>query len=243
MRNFPIGLIVLVIVTILIYFGIAHRILDRMRLSDKGALAVIGAIIIGSFFDIPFGQRVTINLGGIIAVGLAIYVWIKAGTVKEKIRSFLAAVFTALVLVLGARFLGAEPETMMLDPIYFYPLVAGIIGYLAGRSRRGAFFAAVMGVFALDVGQYFYLISNDLRGVVHVGGAGAFDSLILAGIFAVVIAEFVGETRERLQGGPATEGRPEELVKNLRTPEAEPARKPMHDYDDDSRDNDGGGDK
>ena len=40
----------------------------------------------------------------------------------------------------------------------------------------------------------------------HIGGAGAFDSLILAGILAVLLAELVGETRERLQGGPKSEG-------------------------------------
>lgn len=225
MRNFPFGLITLVVISILIYFGVAHRALDRLRLSDRGALAVIAAIIVGSFFDIPLTSRVTINLGGVVAVGLAIYVWLAAGTAFEKMRSAIAAVITGLALFLAGRYLGAEPERIFIDPIYIYPLVAGIVGYLAGRSRRGAFFAAVMGVFALDLGQLYYLTSTGARGIVHVGGAGAFDSLILAGILAVLLAELIGETRERLQGGPQTEGRPEELVKNLHEPE--PARKPV----------------
>lgn len=225
MRNFPFGLITLVVISILIYFGIAHRVLDRLRLSDRGALAVIAAIIVGSFFDLPLTTRVTINLGGVVAIGLAIYVWLAAGTAFEKMRSAIAAVITGLTLFLAGRYLGAEPERIFIDTIYIYPLVAGIVGYLAGRSRRGAFFAAVMGVFALDLGQLYYLLSTGIRGVVHVGGAGAFDSLILAGILAVLLAELIGETRERIQGGPQTEGRPEELVENLREPE--PARKPV----------------
>lgn len=225
MTNFPIGLIILVAVSILIYFGAAHRVLDRMRLSDKAALAVIAAIIIGSFFDIPVTSRITVNLGGIIAVILAVYVWIGAGTAYEKIRSLVAAVVTALALFLAARFLGAEPEQIFIDPIYIYPIVAGIVGYLAGRSRRGAFFAAVMGVLALDIGQYVYLVTNNIRGKVVIGGAGAFDSLILAGILAVLLAEIVGETLERIQGGPDTDDRAEELIQNLREPE--PARKPL----------------
>lgn len=225
MTNFPIGLIVLVAVSILIYFGAAHRVLDRMRLNDKAALAVIAAIIVGSFFDIPLTARVTINLGGIIAVILAIYILAKAGTAYEKIRAIIAAAVTALVLFLAARFLGAEPEQIFIDPIYIYPLVAGIVGYLAGRSRRGAFFAAVIGVLSLDIGQYIYLVTNNIRGTVAIGGAGAFDSLILAGILAVLLAEVVGETLERIQGGPDTDDRPEELIKNLREPE--PAHKPL----------------
>jgi hypothetical protein len=59
-----------------------------------------------------------------------------------------------MVLFLAARFLGAEPENIFIDPIYIYPLVAGVVGYLAGRSRRGAFFAAVFGVLSVDVAQF-----------------------------------------------------------------------------------------
>lgn len=225
MANFPAGLIALIVVSILIYFGVAHRVLDRMRLSDKAALGVIVAIIVGSFIDIPLGPRVTLNVGGSIAVIMAIYVLIGAGTTFEKVRAVIAAGVTALALFLVGRYLGAEPETIFIDPIYIYPIVAGIVGYLAGRSRRGAFFAAVIGVFALDVGQFFYLGRTGIAGTVHVGGAGAFDSLILAGILAVVLAEIIGESLERIQGGPRTEGRPEELIKNLREPE--PAHKPF----------------
>lgn len=227
MTNFPFGLIALVVVSILIYFGVAHRVLDRLRLSDKAALAVIAAIIVGSFIDIPITSRITINLGGIIAVGLAVYILIGAGTALEKIRAIIAAAVTALVLFLAGRFLGAQPEQIFIDPIYIYPLTAGIVGYLAGRSRRGAFFAAVFGVLALDVGQYIYLVTNNVRGTVAIGGAGAFDSLILAGLLAVFLAELIGETLERIQGGPETEGRPEELIRNLQEPE--PAHKPLDD--------------
>ena len=240
MLNFPIGLISLVIVSILIYFGVAHRVLDKLRMNDKAALAVIAAIIIGSFIDIPLGGRATLNLGGSIAVVLAIYVWLGAGTSWEKIRSLIAAIVTGLALYLAARYLGAEPENIFIDAIYIYPLIAGIVGYLAGRSRRGAFFAAVMGVLSLDVAQYIYLMRTGLRGTVHIGGAGAFDSLILAGILAVLLAELIGESLERIQGGPQTEGRPRELIENLREPE--PARKPLgkdeHQTDRERGDND-----
>ncbi len=156
---------------------------------------------------------------------MAIYVLLGAGTGFEKLRAIIAAVVTGLALFIAGRYLGADPEQIFIDPIYIYPLVAGVVGYLAGRSRRGAFFAAVMGVLSLDIAQYIYLMRTGLRGTVHVGGAGAFDSLILAGILAVLLAEIIGESLERMQGGPATEGRSPELIQNLREPE--PAHKPM----------------
>ncbi len=226
---FPLGTITLVVVSILIYFGVAHRVLDRLRLSDKAALGVIVAIIVGSFIDVPISSRITINLGGIIPVILAIYLLARAGTGVEWLRAILAGAVTAVTLFLAGRVLGAEPENMFIDPLYVYPLVAGVVGYLAGRSRRGAFFAAVTGVLALDIGQYFWLTRVGGPGTVHIGGAGAFDALVLAGILALLLAEVIGETLERIQGGPQEEGRPEELVAHLREPEPEiePARKPL----------------
>lgn len=231
MSRYPIGMLALLVISILIYFGIGHRVLDRLRLSDKGALAVIAAIIVGSFVDIPISARLTINLGGVIPIILAFYVLAGAGTRFEWIRAIAAAAVTAVVLYLAGRVMGADPEDMFIDPLYIYPIVAGIVGYIAGRSRRGAFFAAVMGVFALDVGHYIWLARTGNPGIVHLGGAGAFDALVLSGILAVLLAEGVGETLERLQGGPRIEGRPEELVRNLQEPE--PARKPVAERNED----------
>lgn len=229
--QYPLGLLTLLAVSILIYFGVGHRVLDRLRLSDKAALGVIAAIIVGSFIDIPVTSRLTINLGGVIPIILAIYVLVGAGKAYEWIRAIVAAGVTAAALFLVSRVLGAEPEQIFIDPIYIYPLVAGIAGYIAGRSRRGAFFAAVMGVFSLDIGHFIWLIRTGNPGVVNLGGGGAFDALVLSGILAVLLAEAVGEILERVQGGPAVEGRPDELVKNLREPQPEAARKPIPEND------------
>jgi uncharacterized membrane protein len=77
-----------VVISILIYFGVAHRVLDRQRLSDKGALAVIALIIVGSFFDIPLSTRVTINQGGYCGCWPAsICLAGSSGTVRGKDRS------------------------------------------------------------------------------------------------------------------------------------------------------------
>ncbi|MDO4540092.1 MAG: DUF1614 domain-containing protein [Syntrophomonadaceae bacterium] len=221
--SFPAGLVALLAVSILVYFGAAQRVLDRLRLSDKAALVIIGAVIVGSFIDIPLGQRVVINVGGTIFIGLAVWLIVTAGTGFERWRAILASLVTAAVLYLLTRLLGANPEEIVLDPLYIYPLVAAASGYLAGRSRRSAFIAAVLGVFSLDIGRYVFLLRTGTAATVRVGGAGFFDALVLAGILAVVIAEVVGEILERVQGGPRTEGRAPELIKHLQKPQPEPS--------------------
>lgn len=87
-----VGLTLLVVTGILFLFGLGHNILDRMRLNDKAALFFMAGILVGSFIpNIPLGNRVSINIGGaIIPLVLAIYVFSKAGTTKERIRSYLS---------------------------------------------------------------------------------------------------------------------------------------------------------
>jgi len=50
------------------------------------------------------------------------------------------------------------------------------------------------------------------------GGAGVVDITFIAPVLAVALAEVIGETRERLQGGPGGEGRSPSLLKNLKAP-------------------------
>lgn len=231
--RFPLGLVALLVVAVLIYFGIAQRVLDRMRLSDKAALAIVGALIVGSYIEIPLplrGVDTSINVGGaIVPVAVAVYLLYKAGTGKELVRALLATAAVALSIYAVNRYLlpgdpwqtGAD----FLDPIFVYPVIAGLIAYLIGRSRRSAFVAATMGVLILDIVDYIQLVSRGIPGTVAIGGAGIFDVTVLSGIIAVLFAEVIGETRERLQGGPESKGRPRELIKGL-SDIGEPAKKP-----------------
>jgi uncharacterized membrane protein len=222
--GYPIGTIALVIVAALIYFGLGQRALDRLYLTDKAALALIVAMILGGYIDIPIpfaGVDASVNVGGaVIPVALAVYVLTKAGTAKEWIRALLAAAVTAVVVFSVNRYvLDAKPwqtNTDLIDPIYLYPILAGLTAYVAGRSRRAAFIAATLGVLALDIVNYLTALFTGVRTTIAIGGAGIFDVIVLSGILAVGFAEIIGESRERLQGGPATRGRDEHLLAGLK---------------------------
>ncbi len=231
MERFPVGIIILIIASILIYLGLAQRALDRMRLSDRGALVVIAAIILGSFINIPLPFlpfTTSVNVGGaLVPVGLAIYLLKGAGTAKEWTRALAGAVVTAVVVYVVGSLVNSgttmEPagRYAFIDAIYLYPLVGGIVAYLIGRSRRAAFIAATLGVLLVDVFHYVWLLNQGApqNYAVAVGGAGAFDTIVLAGIIAILLAELIGESLERLAGGPRAEERPPELLKALKKPE------------------------
>jgi len=215
MLGLPVGLIALVIVSILIVSGIAQRVLDRMRMNDRTALLLVLAMLIGGFLpDLPLTRTLSINVGGgLIPIGISAYLFASAGTSKERIRTLLAIAVTTVVVYLVSAYLPTEPENMVLDPVYAFALIAGITAYLAGRSRRGSFIAGVMGIVLNDLVYGIQLMSLNFQGQTTIGGAGMFDTVVLGGLIAVLLAEFVGETREKLQGGPAkiTKDRPQGL--------------------------------
>ncbi len=225
-----VGIIILIVLSVVIYLGLAQRALDRMRLSDRGALLVIGAIIVGSYINIPLPFlpfNTSFNAGGaLVPVGLAIYLLVRAGSGKEWTRALVGAAATAVVVYLIGSVINTgttmEPagRYAVIDPIYLYPLVGGIVAYLIARSRRGAFIAATLGVLLVDVLHYVWLLNQGAPAsyTVSIGGAGAFDTIVLAGIVAVILAELIGESLERLSGGPSTKGRPRELVQGLKKP-------------------------
>ncbi|CUH96239.1 putative membrane protein [Propionispora sp. 2/2-37] len=212
----PIGMITLIVVAVLVYFGLAQRILDRMKLTDKQALGFIAAVIIGSFIDIPLMSspvQLSINVGGgLLPLLLCLWLIFKADEAAEKIRAVIATVLVAGAVFLGSRYLPYEPENMFLDPKLIYGVTAGLISYLAGRSRRNAFIGGVLGIILSDIIHLFTLIGSGIAGTTNIGGAGAFDVIMIAGFVGVMVAELVGETREKLQGGPVLgPNRPEGL--------------------------------
>ena len=61
------GLILLIVTAILILFGVAQRVLDKLRLTDRQALLMVALIFFGGLLgDIPLGERLSVNLGGAV---------------------------------------------------------------------------------------------------------------------------------------------------------------------------------
>ena len=197
-----VGLILLIVAGLLVLLGVGQRVLDKLRLTDKQALLFIALIIAGGFLpEIPLGGGYFINVGGaLIPLGLCVYLLVRCQSWQERLRALIASLVTAVAVYAIARFSPDEPEAIWIDPNYLYGLVAGVIGYIFGRSRRGAFIAGVLGVILMDVWQGIELRMNGIDQAVHLGGAGALDAVVLSGLTAVLLSELLGALLERITG-------------------------------------------
>ena len=198
-----VGLIVLVVVGILVVFGVGQRALDRLRLSDKQAiLFIVLTIGLGFVPDIPLGGRASINLGGaVVPLALCVYLFVRAGTWMERGRAIAASLVTATIMYVAGRYMPDEPDAMLIDTTYLYAIIAGVVAYLFGRSRRCAFIAGVVGVLLADVANAIYVWNSGADQQLALGGAGAFDTVVISGIVAVMLAELIGEIVERIARG------------------------------------------
>jgi len=214
------GLTLLVIVAVLIYAGVAQRVLDRMRLTDREALLFLAAMALGNFLpEIPITANVKVNLGGAVVPAILVgYLFVKAGTTKEKVRSVIATLVTTAVVYGVSKLVPATPLfPLPIDPMYLFAILAAAAGYIAGRSRRSAFIAGVGSMILVDIVSRVEVALTGGKGSVTIGGAGLFDSVVIVGILAVALAEVFGETLERIQGGPA-EHESDSLTRGLRSP-------------------------
>lgn len=198
-----IGSILLILAGLLILLGVGQRVLDRLRLNDKLALLFI-ALMIGFGFlpDIRVTERFSFNLGGaVIPFLLCVYLFIRADTAWEKGRCVLAVLVTGAAIFALGRFLPNEPEEITVDPMIVYGLAAGLIAYLFGRSRRCAFIAGTIGMMLADAANAVFAWNQGLAQRLSLGGAGAYDATVIAGLTAVLLAEILGEIFERMKRG------------------------------------------
>lgn len=196
------AMLLLTVVAVLIFFGVLERVLDRMRLTDRAALVLIALMFIGTLIPNIVLGAVSISIGGaVIPLGVCVYLLCRADSAKEVIRSLIGAVLTGAAIYGLSVLLPDEPEEMFMDPNLLYGLAGGVIAYVLGRSRRGAFICGVVGVILADV---VTAIINWNRGIdqqLVLGGAGIADTVVISGVLAVLLAELVGEILERFSRG------------------------------------------
>ena len=86
-----------------------------------------------------------------------------------------------------------------IDPLILPALIAAAVAYTLGRSRRASFIGAFLGVLLVELLAWSENLRHGLGADTFIlGGGGAWGAALFAGVLAVLLAEMVGEIRERL---------------------------------------------
>ena len=201
------GMIALMVLSLLTLFGAGQRVLDRLHLDDRAALGMMAAIFIGGLLPALRIGRVEIGIGGcLIPLGLCVFVLVKAGTAMERLRALFCAVLTGAAVWTLGRIMPAEPEQIVIDPLYVGGIAAGLISWVLCRSRRTAFVSGVLGVLLADTAGALDSLAAGADAPVRLGTGGALDAVVISAIISVLLAELVGEAVERIVRSRRKEG-------------------------------------
>lgn len=197
-----VSLWIVLAVIVLIMFGVGQRILDDLRLNDKSALIILILIAIGLIIPpIWIGKYFCFSIGGfLIPLALTIYLLISCGK-RDLLRAILGTVIVAGVIYGLEWLLPADPEEMVIDNMYIYGIVAGVVAYILGRSRRNAFVSCLFGITLAELVQWVINLCSGNKSILGLGVGGVFSTYIVAIIISVAVSEFLGRCFELASGG------------------------------------------
>ncbi|MGN1369838.1 MAG: DUF1614 domain-containing protein [Aristaeellaceae bacterium] len=193
-----VGAMLLTIAAVLVFCGLLQRVLDRMHLTDRQALLLIGAMLVGTWLPNLRIGAIAVNIGGaLIPLGVCVYLFIKADSPLERWRTALGTVLTGAAVYGLSALLPGEAEALPFDPMWLYGVCGGIIAWVVGRSRRGAFVCGVAGVLLADIVNALVISMQGYQTQLVLGGGGIADAAVISGVIAVLMCELIGETIER----------------------------------------------
>lgn len=193
-----VGMLLLTVAAVLVYCGLLQRVLDRMYLRDRTALLLIALMLAGTFLPPLQLGSVRLNLGGgLIPLGVCAWLFIRADESLERWRTLLGSLLTGAAVYGLILLLPSEPEQLPVDPTLLCCLAGGVIAWVLGRSRRGAFICGVTGMILADTVTAAVNWSRGISQPLVIGGAGIADAAVVSGMLSVLLCETVGEAVER----------------------------------------------
>ncbi|MBR6788877.1 MAG: hypothetical protein IKM44_03625 [Clostridia bacterium] len=183
-----IGLVILGISAVLLFFGVAEKFFDRLGLTSWLAFLLILALIVGAvtpelrtdFFVITVGGFIVPLVVGIILFAIAS----RQGSFAKTLLSvfLVTSVATLFRIVMSSETVNVLASNLIIG------FVCGAVAFLCAGSRLGALAGGMLGV---DLGDlisaisYAYILGEGILTL----GSGIFDGIIISTAFALVVAE------------------------------------------------------
>lgn len=191
-----IGLIILGVIAVAVFFGAAERFFRRIGVPNWSAFLLVLALVAGAVVPEIKAGAFTMNLGGFaVPAVIAVIAAVRIGWDGELFRSGIALVAAAAVYTATRMLIVPDTVAMTITASVVGGFLVGAVAYLISGSRLGTAMAAAGGTVVGDViVSLVYRFFIDGSGV-SLGTQGAFDSLVIALVFGLLLAEVIGSIR------------------------------------------------
>lgn len=187
-----IGLVLLAVVAILIFFGLSDRFFKNLGVPAWLGFVLAIALIVGAVIpDITIGGFV-MNIGGFIIpiVGMIILAAF-IGWGWDLARLAFAELAVAAVAVATRLLILPDSTGMILAATLIVGFVGGTVAYLIGGSRISTLASVMGGVVLGDLIVNLVYVYGIGGYVFSMGTRGVFDSIIIGCIFGILLLEAV----------------------------------------------------
>lgn len=191
-----IGLVLLGLVAVLLFFGVAERVFKSFGVAYWLAFVMVG-VLIGSAFIPSFTiGTVTFNVAGFIAPLVFAAVFFFLATRSHEARRALMTTTVVMALFI-AIWLLIEPIANAAVTVIIIGFLCGAVSFLVGKTKLVALSAVFLGmplgeIISSAVNLYVY--GTPMR----FGTAATFDAVILAAVFSVVLFEAIAAIKRTM---------------------------------------------
>lgn len=188
-----IGLILLAILAILIFFGLSERFFRQLGLNNWVAFLFVLALVIGAIVpNINIGNVFSLNVGSFLVpliIMTVLMLIMKSGS--EVLRGILGIISVAAVAVATRMLIEPTIGALILASSLIVGLVGGMVAFLVGQSRLAALASAMGGIVLGDIIINFLYTFVVGGYTFSLGSNGVFDSIIIASVFSILLYEAI----------------------------------------------------
>jgi len=191
--EFSVGLILLGVLIICMFFGVFRRLFDRMNMGI--VWVAVALITLGVGFAIPSivtGAYFAFNIGGaIIANIFAVMLILSLGFNFKMLRAVLANIAVIGITILVLMSIPQHSLGLRILVAFVLGIAAGGISYLTAGTYKGAMFGVIMGILSGQLITWGINRGIGYASFVNYGGGYIFDAMIIGLVFATLTAELI----------------------------------------------------
>ncbi|MBQ7227157.1 MAG: hypothetical protein IJX05_02005 [Clostridia bacterium] len=203
-----IGLVILGVSAVLLFFGAAEKYFDRLGLTSWLAFLLILALIVGAVTPEIRTENFVMTVGGfVVPLVVSIVLFALASRQGSMLRTLLAVILVTSSTIIFRLIFDVTDSVMLLVSNLLIGFVGGALGALGAGSRLGALAGGMGGVVLGDLISALTQTYIFGSGTFALGG-GIFDGVIIATAFGLIVAEVTQSLRKRednLAVSPVTE--------------------------------------